>query len=131
MRSTLSVALALALAPALTGCPPAPGPTPPPATDTAAVPSAGATTEPPKDPLAGSVFTREQVYEIYRAESPCGLPGATDADRAERDRVLRKHELIDSDGDEVPARVRAYERALETLAKDEEAWAEFVKTLPR
>ncbi len=123
--------LSLLVALALTGCPPGPGPTPPPSTDTAAVPSAGTTTEPPKDPLAGSVFTKDEVLAIYRAEHAAGLPGATEAAKAERGRLLRQHKLIDADGDDIPARVGAYERALEALAKDEASWAEFVETLPR
>lgn len=130
MRSPPTLPWTVALV-ALTGCPPTPGPTPPPSTDTAAVPSAGTTTEPPKDPLAGSVFTKEQVLEIYRAEHAAGLPGASDAAKAEKDRVLRLHKIVDQDGDPIAARTGAYERALEALAKDEATWAEFVETLPR
>lgn len=118
---------------ALTGCPPTPGPTPPPSTDAAPVPSAGpaTVTEPPKDPLAGSIFTKEQVLAIFRAEYAAGLPDAKPEAKAERDQVLLQHGLIEADGDEVPARVGAYERAVEALAKDSERWAEFVETLPR
>lgn len=125
--------LALALAAIVAGCPPS-GPTPkgpdpaPTTTASTGAPTSGA---PAADPLQGSVFTRDEVLAIYRAEHLAGLPGAGEEARAERDRVLRRHRLVDDQGAEVPARARAYERALEALANDEDGWAAFVETLPR
>lgn len=117
--------LGLLLSAVLSGCPPDPGPQPPgPGGDTAPpATSAAPETAPPADPLEGSVFNREQLFEIYRAEQAGG---------AERERVLRAHRLLDQGGQEVPARVKAYEAALQQYAsRDPEGWAAFVETLPR
>lgn len=114
----------LALLFALAGCPQDP---PKPAGGEGAGPGSSASVaEPastaPADPLAGSVFSREQLFELYRAEQAGG---------AERDRVLREHRLIDATGQEVPSRVKAYLAALQQYAKnDPEGWSAFVETLP-
>jgi hypothetical protein len=96
---------------------------------TTAAPASG-TTAGPQDPLAGSVFTREEVLEIFRAEHVAGAD-PTPANEAERKRLLVKHRLVDEEGREVIARMRAYDRAVQALAEDTEAWATFVESLPR
>lgn len=115
--------LALALAPLL-GCPPdqsGQGLAPPGSAATAPT-ATSQEPAPPADPLQGSVFTREQLFELYRAER-MGDP--------ERARVLRLNGLLDASGQEVPARVRAYEAALQQYAtNDPQGWSEFVETLP-
>jgi len=73
-------------------------------------------------PLAGSIFTREELFAIYAAYM--------DDDEAARERVLREHRLIDATGAEDPARVQAYDRALKRYAeRDPDGWAEFVDSL--
>lgn len=75
----------------------------------------------PGDPLEGSLFTKEQLFELYRAEQAGG---------AERTKVLHKHRLLDAEGNESPKRVAAYEDALERYASgDPEGWADFVQSL--
>lgn len=75
----------------------------------------------PSDPLAGSLFTKEQLFEIYGAEQRGG---------AERTKVLRKHRLLDAEGEENRKRVAAYEDALKRYASgDPEGWADFVQSL--
>lgn len=93
---------------------------------TGAPASAGA----PQDPLAGSIFSRDEVLELFRAEHAAGAD-PTPENEAERRRLFTKHRLIDEEGREVIARVRAYDRAVQALAEDAEAWAAFVESLPR
>src|SRR5687768_8506464 len=85
----------LLLVAALTGCPES-GKT---GGDGAVVDSSttatpGSSTPTPKDPLAGSVFKREEVEEIFRAEHAAGARPGPETE-AERQRVLRKHRLVD------------------------------------
>ena len=127
MRTSLAAAFAPALLGlALAGCPPDPGPQPPQGEGDPAPPASADTPAPPPppaDPLAGSVFSKEQLFELYRAEQKGG---------AERERVLREHRLLDQGGQEIPARVKAYEAALQQYARnDPEGWSDFVETLPR
>jgi hypothetical protein len=119
---------ALLLGVLLAGCPPE-GPKTPGAGDPAPVasasgrgPASGSTTTGPKpDPLAGSLFSRDEVLAIYTAEVHGG---------AEKDAALLEHRLVDAHGAEVPTRARAYERAIQTLAeKDPDGWAAFVESL--
>ena len=84
----------------------------------------------PKDPLAGSVFKKEDVLEVFFAEQAAGQDGTPEA-AAERVRVLKKHRILDEEGREVPARARAYERALQALAQDEQAWSAEVEARGR
>ncbi|HBP21514.1 MAG TPA: hypothetical protein DEA08_27475 [Planctomycetes bacterium] len=78
--------------------------------------------QPAKDPLEGSVFSKDELFAIYRAYQ---TPDA-EASRA----LLRKHRLIDPDGKEVAARVAAYDRALERYADlDREGWSAFIESL--
>lgn len=108
---------------ALLGCPPDPpqpvnGKVAPPTSETIAQPAS--TT--PADPLAGSVFSKEQLFQIYRAEQAGG---------AERDRVFADLRLMDAAGQEIPTRVKAYQAALQQYAKnDPEGWSAFVESLP-
>lgn len=129
-RTCAFAVLALLLA----GCPGDPsGKTGDPAvidSSTAGVPTSGSTTTTPPDPLAGSVFTREEVHELFRAEH-LAAADPTPANEAERKRLLVKHRLVDDEGREVIARMRAYDRAVQALAEDTEAWAAFVESLPR
>lgn len=115
----------------LAGCP-ADGPAPPPgsAAVTSATPAPpGSAT--PADPLAGGVFSRDEVLEIFRAEHAAGAEGTPEA-AAAKARVLKRLRLVDDEGREVAPRARAYERALQALAAaDPEAWAAFVETLGR
>jgi hypothetical protein len=68
------------------------------------------------------VFTKEQLFALYRAERAGG---------AERERVLREQRLLDANGQEVPARIKAYEAALQQYAdRDPEGWAAFVESIP-
>lgn len=119
------------LAAALTaGCPdPGPEPVDPPGDGSAPIASAGPAgpadgdSRTAADPLEGHIFTRTDVEELFAAERAGG-----DA----RQGALRKHGLIDARGQEVPGRVRAYERALQTLAeKDPAGWSDFLLTLER
>jgi hypothetical protein len=127
------LALAL-LALALVGCPDSPPPgdggATPVSTATTAAPTSGSPTEAPADPLAGGVFTREEVLELFRAEHAAGARPSKDAEAA-RLRAFKRHRLVDDEGREVPARMRAYERAVQTLAEDADAWSEFVDSLDR
>ncbi len=115
---------------AVAGCPAPTGPGTPGTAPVAsaaggpAAPAGGPASDGPGgDPLAGGVFSRAEVEALFRAERAGG---------AERDRALRAARLVDAQGREVAARVAAYERALETLAReDPEGWAAFVETLPR
>lgn len=127
-------ALALLLALPLAGCPADPDPAGAGqgvATVASATP-AGATsaTTGPHDPLAGGIFSRDEVLELFRAEHAAGADPSPETE-AERRRVLMKHRLLDDEGREVIARMRAYDRAVQALAEDAEAWAAFVETLPR
>ncbi len=116
----------LALTCGLLGCP---DPEPP-GDGTAPVPSASPAGEQPpadgadaspQDPLAGSVFSVADVHAIYAAEQ---------AGEPRRSEVLREHRLLDAQGREVPARVEAYERALQRLASEDPAgWSAFVERL--
>lgn len=120
---------------ALVGCPDS---TPPTGNDparvdsssTVATPASGSPAQAPADPLAGGIFTREEVLELFRAEHRAGAHPSKESEAA-RLRVFKKHRLIDDEGREVPARVRAYERAVQALAEDAEAWSEFVESLER
>ncbi len=106
----------------LCGCPNGDPVTPtPPATDGGGdeVPDPA----PDADPLAGSIFSKEDLFAIYSAEQAGG---------EDRDAALKKHKLIDASGNDVPLRVKAYERALGDYAtKDPEGWSAFLETLPR
>jgi hypothetical protein len=108
----------------LCGCPQPTEPPAPPKDGTAAIKSEASSTAPEDaDPLAGSIFTREQVFEIYRGEQQGG---------AARKAVLARHRLIDAAGNDVPLRVKAYERALKQFAeKDPDGWSSFLETLPQ
>ncbi|MEZ6185169.1 MAG: hypothetical protein R3F62_09195 [Planctomycetota bacterium] len=104
----------------LLGCP---GPDPEPGPDGTAPVESDATPEPatPADPLEGSLFSKEQLFEIYRAEHQGG---------AERTRVLRAHKLLDAEGSENRRRIEAYEDAIGRYAQgDPEGWADFVQSL--
>ena len=73
--------------------------------------------------MAGSIFTKEQLFEIYQGEQQGG---------AARKAVLAKNRLIDAAGSDVPLRVKAYERALKQYAeKDPDGWSSFLETLPQ
>lgn len=118
-----SILALLISAPLLLGCPPAktdktdePGKTS--KTDTTDEPGQ----QTPADPLEGSVFSKEELFAIYRAY----LTPDAQASRA----LLRKHRLVDQDGKEVAARVAAYDRALERYADlDRAGWSAFVESL--
>lgn len=121
MRALACATFALALIAG--GCPGPDGPgavdLPPPEAPPPDAPDPNA----PKDPLAGSVFGVAEVQELYAAEQ-AGEPARTD--------VLTRHRLLDASGAEVPARVEAYERALQRYAQeDPEGWSSFVDSLPR
>lgn len=120
LASTLLLALSASL---LLGCPPAKtGKTDEP--DKTAKTDEGGKTgkQAPADPLEGSVFSKDELFAIYRAYQ---TPEA-EASRA----LLRKHRLIDQDGKEVAARVAAYDRALERYADlDRAGWSAFVESL--
>ena len=117
MKRTVSLLASASLLLAL-GCPPANGPDPGP--DTAPVESS-TPNEPSGDPLEGSLFTKDQLFEVYRAEQAGG---------AERTKVLRKHRLLDAEGSENRRRVEAYEDAIRRYASgDPEGWADFVQSL--
>lgn len=126
---------ALVLCLALAGCPD-PGPATPggvaaATSSTAATPTSAAGAA---DPLAGGVFTREEVLDLFRLEHAVGAaPSAAAAEVAEaaRLRAFKQHRLVDDEGREVPARVRAYERAVQALAQDAEGWSAFVDSLER
>lgn len=128
MRRALAFALLL-----LCGCPPStPTPSteaPPPATDGTAPVGSKA----PVDPLQGSIFTKEQVLEVFEAEYKAGLPGAGPEAQAEKQRVLQKHRLVDASGAPDGPRTDAYERAIAALAAadDGKPWSAYVDTLPR
>lgn len=123
MTAARTLAPALLLVAALTGCPGSGktdgGDGAP--VDSSSV-SAPTSKEAPKDPLAGSVFKREEVLEVFFAEQAAGQDPRPETE-AERMRVLKKHRILDEEGREVPARARAYERALQALAADEQAWS--------
>lgn len=115
------------------GCPPTPPPppsteTPPPATDGVAPVGSKA----PVDPLAGSIFTKEQVLEVFEAEHRAGLPDAGPAAQAEMKRLLLKHRLVDASGARDGPRQDAYDRALSALASvdDGKPWSAYIATLP-
>lgn len=125
MSRRLLAFLASSLVVLAVGCPPDKPPPPP-------GPGDGTPTDPnaPKplsdgqatDPLEGSVFSKDELLEIYAAEAS--------GDAARRDAALRKHRLIDAAGQEVPARVQAYERALQRLAAaDPEGWSKTLESL--
>ncbi|RMG16616.1 MAG: hypothetical protein D6731_05775 [Planctomycetota bacterium] len=68
------------------------------------------------------MFTREQLFAIYAAEARGG---------AEAERVLREQRLVDANGNPIPARQAAYERALRRYAEaDPAGWSAFLETLP-
>lgn len=107
----------------LCGCPPSTQDPKLPKDGTAAVESKTPTAPEDADPLAGSIFTKEQLFDIYRGEQQGG---------AERKAALAKNRLIDASGNEVPSRVKAYERALRQYAeKDPDGWSSFLETLPQ
>ena len=121
-----AVLASLFVAAVLCGCPddPKPDPKAPPKDGAAAVDSetSGATPE-TVDPLAGSIFTKEQLFAIYRGELTGGEA---------RKAALAKNRLIDKAGNDVPLRVKAYERALKQYAeRDPEGWSAFLETLPQ
>jgi hypothetical protein len=119
---------------ALVGCPPSPKPPPKPGDDP--TPGNGADPNPdgdpqdgptetgePKDPLAGSVFDKETLFEIYTGDLAGG-----DARAA----VFKKHRLADAKGTLLPTRVAAYERALKRYASgDPEGWSTFLESLAK
>lgn len=125
-RRARLLASTLALTLGLLGCPDpappaggttsAPGDEQPPASD-----PAGSSDAAEADPLAGSVFSVADVQAIYAAEQ---------AGEPRRSAALREHRLLDAQGREVPARVEAYERALQRLASEDPAgWSAFVERL--
>lgn len=130
VKAARPVPLALLLA-ALAGCPDA-GKTGPDgvAPIESATVAPRTTGEAPKDPLAGSVFSREEVLEVFFAEQAAGRSPSPETEAA-RLRALKKHRLVDEEGREVPARARAYERALQALAADAEAWAAEIEARDR
>jgi TolA-binding protein len=74
-----------------------------------------------EEPLAGSLFTNADLFELYAAEQQGGDVRAA---------ALKKHKLVDGAGKPVPARQAAYERALKAYASgDPEGWAAFLETL--
>ncbi len=76
-----------------------------------------------KDPLEGSVFTKDMHFEVYAADMQGG-----DAKLA----AHKKHRLADKDGKPLPTRLAAYRRALQRYAKgDPEGWSAFLETLSR
>lgn len=82
-------------------------------------PNAGKST----DPLEGSVFDKETLFEIYEGDQAGG---------AERLAVFKKHRLADAQGTLVPIRVAAYERALKRYASgDPEGWSVFLESLAK
>ena len=127
---TLALTLSLGLASLLAGCPDEPVPPPPtnPGQGGAgqvegSTPGGGEGAKPGEDPLAGSVFSKDELFEIYAAELAGGEA---------REAALREHRLIDAQGREVPARARAYERALQQYAQGDPAgWSAFLEGLPR
>ena len=122
LASTLALALS---APLLLGCPPAKtGKTDEP--DKTAKTDEGGKTgkQASADPLEGSVFSQDELFAIYAAYQ--------DPDLDARNAVLRKHRLVDAQGQEQAVRVKAFDQALETYAsRDPEGWAEFVESLGR
>lgn len=133
VTTSRSLPLAL-LALALAGCPdpatPSGDGTTPVSTATTAGPGSATPTGGPADPLAGGVFTRDEVLELFRVEHAAGARPSKEAE-AERLRAFKKHRLVDDEGREVAARMRAYERAVQALAEDADAWSEFVESLDR
>ena len=115
----------LLLALALLGCPPDSGaPSPSPTPTASAGPDAEPSPTEPVDPLEGSVFSQDELFAIYAAYQ--------DPDLDARNAVLRKHRLVDAQGQEQAVRVKAFDQALETYAsRDPEGWAEFVESLGR
>jgi hypothetical protein len=120
----MRVFVALLLTVLLTGCPPdgpdQPDPSPDPSAS--AAPDASAPEASPADPLEGSVFSKEELFEIYAAYQ--------EDDATKRNEVLRKHRLVDANGKEQAVRVKAFDQALQTYAeRDPEGWAVYVDSL--
>lgn len=123
MKRTLTLAPILALALGLCGCPDSAGggasPTPGASPDASASPSA------PADPLEGSLFSRDELFALYKAQM-------APSDDAPARALREKHRLIDAKGEPVKARQEAYQRALQRFAeRDPVAWSEFVDALDR
>lgn len=118
--TSLRIASLFALLLFAAGCPdPGPGKSSP-------TPSATATASetPAKlDPLEGSLFSRSELFTLYKAQM-------AEASDAEAQAVLKKHRLIDAGGKPVKARQEAFQRALKTYAeRDPEGWSEFIQSL--
>ncbi|MGE0712383.1 MAG: hypothetical protein AB7N76_33020 [Planctomycetota bacterium] len=117
MRPLLLCALALALC----GCP---DPSKTGKTDDAKTDqkTEGQKTGADEDPLAGSLFSKDELFAIYRAyQRP---------DDAASGELLRKHRLVDASGQAVATRVEAYKRALKRFAeKDPKGWSQFIESL--
>ena len=104
------------------GCPNGDGPKPSPTAAESPTPGESPATDGDQDPLAGSIFSKEDLFEIYAAEAAGGEKKAA---------AYKKHRLVDASGQPVTAREEAYERALKQFAsKDREGWAKFVESLP-
>lgn len=106
----------------LCGCPDSGGAGPSPTPSASASPTASAT---PADPLEGSLFSKDELFDLYRAQ----MQGPEDPASKE---LLTKHRLIDAAGQPVKARQEAYQRALKRFAeRDPQGWSEFVDSLAR
>lgn len=83
----------------------------------------GQTTQDPKDPLDGSLFDKDMLFEIYRGDMQGG-----EAKLA----AHKKHRLADKDGKPLAARIDAYKRALQRYAEgDPEGWSAFLESLSK
>jgi len=107
---------------AFLGCPNGDGPKPSPTASESPSPGESPPTDGEHDPLAGSVFSKDDLFEIYAAEAAGG---------EKKTAAYKRHRLLDASGQPVTAREEAYERALKTYAtQDREGWAKFVESLP-
>ena len=115
-------ALVILLSLATLGCPdPSAGTEGSPAPSGTPGATLGAT--PPGDPLEGSLFSKEELFALYRAK----MAPANDAPAIA---LLKKHRLIDAEGKPVKARQEAFQRSLKTYAeRDKDGWSEFVDGL--
>lgn len=90
-------------------------------------PSAGSSgtpaATPASDPLEGSLFSKDELFALYRAKMAPETDPAAIA-------LLKKHRLIDDEGKPVKARRDAFQRSLQTYAeRDKDGWSEFIEGL--
>lgn len=78
-----------------------------------------------EDPLAGSGFTKQELFAIYAAEM------AKDKDPAGWKKVMLEQRMIDAQGNAIAPRQDAFDKALGRYAEgDREGWSKFLESLP-